>query len=89
MKKLSILVSILLVSAWSSALATTNLPMPAELFEVNGRQAFVMPAKGPATGKPWVWYAPTLKNLPNDGMEFFKSQDLLNFIFKQSKDQTP
>ena len=44
------------------------LPLPGEVFEVEGRTAFVIlppaenrPAKRPI---PWVWYAPTLPALP-------------------------
>ncbi len=43
-----------------------KLPLDGEVFEVNGRTAFLIPAKpdSPAASKPWVWYAPTLQNLP-------------------------
>lgn len=44
--------------------AVENLPFPAERFEVNGNTAFLMAAPNPGGGKPWVWYAPTLPNLP-------------------------
>jgi pimeloyl-ACP methyl ester carboxylesterase len=64
--------------ALSLALATTfaggvvasapekSLPLPGEVFQVKGHAAFVIaPAKSPASGAvPWVWYAPTLANLP-------------------------
>lgn len=40
------------------------LPMAGESFQLDGHDAFViLPAK-PAEGRPWVWYAPTLKGLP-------------------------
>lgn len=44
------------------------LPLSGEVFLVKGRTAFVIlpetkPAKRPI---PWVWYAPTLPNLPGD-----------------------
>ena len=35
----------------------------AETFEIAGHPAFLEAAPQPAAGKPWVWYAPTLKNL--------------------------
>lgn len=43
-----------------------KLPMPGDVFRVEGRTAFVIPpdkrdSDGPT---PWVWYAPTLPNLP-------------------------
>jgi pimeloyl-ACP methyl ester carboxylesterase len=43
-----------------------NLPLPGETFLVSGRTAFLIPEKGkaPEQSKPWVWYAPTLPNLP-------------------------
>ena len=43
-----------------------KLPLEGEVFEVSGRTAFLIPPKpGPQTSsKPWVWYAPTLPNLP-------------------------
>src|SRR5262249_44880269 len=43
-----------------------TLPLDGEVFEVSGRTAFLIPAKADpyAKAKPWVWYAPTLPNLP-------------------------
>ncbi|MFM7057416.1 MAG: alpha/beta hydrolase family protein [Planctomycetota bacterium] len=42
------------------------LPLPGEVFEAGGRQAFVIAGSPglPRSGKAWVWYAPTLPNLP-------------------------
>lgn len=42
------------------------LPLAGEVFDVAGRTAFLIPAKIEAGSerKPWVWYAPTLPNLP-------------------------
>ena len=44
------------------------LPLPGEVFEVDGRTAFViLPAienRYPNRPTPWVWYAPTLPDLP-------------------------
>lgn len=47
-------------------LPAKELPLPGEVFPVAGRPAFLIAASGEATGKsnPWVWYAPTLPNLP-------------------------
>jgi dipeptidyl aminopeptidase/acylaminoacyl peptidase len=39
------------------------LPKVAEKFEVNGHTAMVYAAPKPAPGKPWVWYAPTIKGM--------------------------
>lgn len=61
---------------WTNAWAVTKLPFPAEVFEVNGRQAFVMTSEQQAEGAPWVWYAPTLENLP-DGSHAFYFEPLL------------
>ena len=43
---------------------TKSLPLPGESFRLNEQDAFVIAAKEPAVGSPWVFYAPTLKNLP-------------------------
>jgi pimeloyl-ACP methyl ester carboxylesterase len=45
-----------------------SLPLPGEVFLVEGRTAFViLPQTKPADGPiPWVWYAPTLPGLPGD-----------------------
>ncbi|MFM1769202.1 MAG: hypothetical protein RJA22_1731 [Verrucomicrobiota bacterium] len=44
------------------------LPLPGEVFQVEGRPAFLIPAPAPAgvtvPSRPWVWYAPTLPGLP-------------------------
>lgn len=42
------------------------LPLDGEVFEVSSRTAFLIPAPADphAAAKPWVWYAPTLPNLP-------------------------
>jgi len=45
--------------------AGDKLPFPAETFEMDGHKAFIITAQAPGKGKPWVWYAPTLDNLPN------------------------
>ncbi len=46
--------------------ATKALPLPGEVFSVEGKTAFLIPAKNntAAKNKPWIWYAPTLPNLP-------------------------
>ncbi|MDB6034150.1 MAG: hypothetical protein JWM16_4488 [Verrucomicrobiales bacterium] len=43
-----------------------ELPLPGEVFVVDGRTAFLIAAKGNGATKtkPWVWYAPTLPGLP-------------------------
>lgn len=42
------------------------LPLPGELFAAGGRPAFLIPGRAglSRSGKAWVWYAPTLPNLP-------------------------
>jgi hypothetical protein len=45
-----------------------TLPLPGELFKLNGSDAFVILPKGARNAKadiPWVWYAPTLNGLPS------------------------
>ena len=46
--------------------AGKHLPLPGEVFSLQGREAFVIPpTKAAAPGAtPWVWYAPTLPGLP-------------------------
>lgn len=46
-----------------SLLAQEALPKTAETFDVGGHKAFLSAAPMPAEGKPWLWYAPTLKSL--------------------------
>jgi pimeloyl-ACP methyl ester carboxylesterase len=43
-----------------------TLPLPGEVFSVEGRAAFVLlpGPEGQVAGRPWVWYAPTLPGLP-------------------------
>src|SRR5947209_263880 len=43
-----------------------SLPLDGDVFDVSGHTAFLIPANpNPhAAAKPWVWYAPTLPNLP-------------------------
>ena len=43
--------------------AEDTLPKSAETFEIQGHKAFLYAAPKPAAGKPWVWYAPTLKGV--------------------------
>jgi predicted esterase len=42
-------------------LAQDTPPKKAELFEIEGHKAVLYAAPKTAEGKPWVWYAPTLK----------------------------
>ncbi len=48
-------------------LAATSLPVPGEVFRIEGRRAFVIPPTEKVLDGaiPWVWYAPTLPNLPS------------------------
>jgi len=47
----------------SATFAQEPLPKTSETFEVQGHKAFLYAAPKPAEGKPWVWYAPTLKGV--------------------------
>lgn len=44
------------------------LPLPGEVFSLDGHEAFLIPPAKPAASgaTPWVWYAPTLPGLPGD-----------------------
>lgn len=46
--------------------AEKKLPLAGEVFELEGHTAFIIPPAVSGTTKqtPWVWYAPTLPNLP-------------------------
>jgi hypothetical protein len=61
---------LMLTSAWGAGagLKKKVLPLPGECFEVEGRPAFVIlpSSEHILTNRPqpWVWYAPTLPNLP-------------------------
>ncbi len=65
-----ILLSVLLVACATHAIAAEpaekKLPLPGAVFQVDGCTAFLIePAKKTAGERtPWVWYAPTLPNLP-------------------------
>ncbi|MBA4018446.1 MAG: hypothetical protein C0483_14865 [Pirellula sp.] len=56
---------LLMVSLLASTAAAADdaLPKTAEKFDVNGQTAMLYAAPKPAAGKPWVWYAPTIKGL--------------------------
>lgn len=43
--------------------AQDNLPRTGETFDVDGYKAFSHAAPEPSPGKPWLWYAPTLKGV--------------------------
>src|SRR3954447_7475705 len=45
------------------AIAQDQVPKTAETFEIDGHKAFVYAAPRPAEGRPWLWYAPTLKGV--------------------------
>ncbi|HNQ89802.1 MAG TPA: glycosyl hydrolase [Verrucomicrobiota bacterium] len=70
-KALLVLVAVpLLDPAWAADTANPQktLPLPGEVFDVDGHPAFVIlpAAESRHTHRPtpWVWYAPTLPNLP-------------------------
>ena len=55
-----LLSAVLLAAAASAA---DSQPKGREAFEVDGHAAFLYAAPTPAAGKPWLWYAPTLKGI--------------------------
>jgi len=66
---LAVIIQVLAVS--TAALAepppqkpVKDLPIPGEVFDVQGHTAFLISPKQPADTSPWVWYAPTLPGLP-------------------------
>lgn len=52
------------ISAEAEKESVKKLPIPGEMFRVDGHAAFLIAAAEPAEGKPWVWYAPTLPTYP-------------------------
>ena len=62
--------------------AEKKLPLAGEIFQVSERQAFLIPAtKVRDDGiKPWVWYAPTLPNLPGGAEKWMFEQFTQNGI---------
>lgn len=63
------LVAALLLASLAAQAAdspTKKLPLPGEVFAVEGHTAFLIASPSAPAGqpKPWVWYAPTLPNLP-------------------------
>jgi pimeloyl-ACP methyl ester carboxylesterase len=50
----------------ATAAPEKSLPLPGEIFQVQGHTAFVIlpPAQSTNRPIPWVWYAPTLPGLP-------------------------
>lgn len=53
------------------AAADDTLPKTAETFEVQGHKAFLYAAPKPAAGRPWVWFAPTLKGVSLVGRNLY------------------
>ena len=51
--------------------ADDKLPRVAETFEIEGHKAYVYAAPEPAKGKPWLWYAPTLKGVSLAGRKLY------------------
>lgn len=60
MRAISLLILPLFVRA---IFADEPLPKTADKFDINGHTAFLYAAPKPAKGKPWVWYAPTLRGV--------------------------
>ncbi|MFT7486228.1 MAG: hypothetical protein ACI9F9_002083 [Candidatus Paceibacteria bacterium] len=56
-----------MASAQTSALPSKRLPLPGEVFLVEGRTAFLLLPEQPGSGPmPWVLYAPCLPGLPSE-----------------------
>jgi dienelactone hydrolase len=57
-------ISFLILSLFvPAASADDTLPKTGATFEIQGHTAYLYAAPKPANGKPWVWYAPTLKGV--------------------------
>lgn len=53
------------------AAADEKLPFARETFEIEGGKAFIIAAPKPAEGRPWVWYAPTMKSVSQKSLKFY------------------
>lgn len=51
--------------------AIKRLSSEAEIFQVNGRDAFLIKAQKASKGNPWLWYAPTLQGNPHKTQKFY------------------
>lgn len=72
MIKLSQLVVAVAVSLFVQAAAAQDaLPRTAETFELAGGKGFIYATPKPAEGKPWLWYAPTLKGVSIAGRKMY------------------
>lgn len=76
LKKILQLAPAFLLCAAGPAFGIERLPLPAQVFEVGGHRAFVIEPENNAVGSPWVWYAPTLVNLPDQSHRFYFEQFL-------------
>ena len=56
-------IRLFILSLCAAAFADDTLPKTAQTFEIEGHKAYLYAAPELAKGKPWVWYAPTLKGL--------------------------
>lgn len=65
------LLFILTCLALPLAAQETVLPKAAETFELAGGKGFIYAAPKPAEGKPWLWYAPTLKGVSIVGRKMY------------------
>lgn len=68
-RRLATLLALTLLSGLSRAVdpPPKTLPLAGEVFQVEGKTAFVIPPSKKLPGQvvPWVWYAPTLPSLPS------------------------
>jgi predicted esterase len=59
----SLFLSLVTVLSSLPSLAQEVSPKTAGTFDIDGNKAFVFAATKPASGRPWLWYAPTLRSL--------------------------
>jgi len=52
------------MSVATASSPSKELPVPGEVFSLEGCTAFLIRPRHAAAGTPWVWYAPTLPGLP-------------------------
>lgn len=72
MKSTALLTSFLILALpLLPAVGDDTLPRTADTFEIEGHKAFLYAASAPASGKPWLWYAPTLKGVSFVGRKLY------------------
>ena len=74
MKSLALSACVLVCLGIVGPLQAHRLFKPPLEFELDGHPCFILPSDNPARGRPWVWYAPTLKRHPDPSHTWYIEQ---------------